>query len=152
MTKKLLLAILLLTSCSVLTDIEIDKNLQKYLTKFESYAKECKVPLSLAGLTLKLEHTKSTTFGYCRPWFNTVNINKLSWKKLTEVQREQLIFHELTHCLLDQDHDDLGLNIMNTHGYILKELYIEYYNYFIRRLFQKCEKPLYQSFKYEEIK
>jgi flagellin-specific chaperone FliS len=83
--------------------------------------------------------------------FNTIKINKRSWVALTEIQKEQLIFHELTHCLLDQDHDDLGLNVMNTHGFIYKQLYVEYYDYFIRRLFLECRKPLYEKFKYEEI-
>jgi hypothetical protein len=151
LTKKLLFAILLLSSCSFLTDTEIDSELQPYLNKYISYAKECRVPITDSGLTLSLDKTKSTTFGYCRTMFNTIKINKRSWVALTEIQKEQLIFHELTHCLLDQDHDDLGLNVMNTHGFIYKQLYVEYYDYFIRRLFLECRKPLYEKFKYEEI-
>jgi len=148
----LLYVILFLGGCSFLTDIQIDNRLHPYLVKYDRYATECKVPKTNGGLSIMFDNIPTDVWGYCRPGPNSVKLNIRTWHLLTEPQREQLVFHELAHCLLDQEHDDDDLNIMNTAGFIEDDLYSEYYDYFIRRLFINCKKPITDKFKYEGIK
>lgn len=138
----------MLASCRSSTDV--DSELIPFNNKFERIAKECQVELYDASL--KFASTREKLYGWCRPYSGSVLINSRHWNKLTAVKKEQLIFHELGHCRLDQKHDDDDLNIMNTKGFIDEETYTEYYNYFIRKLFVGCKAPLFKKFKYKEIK
>jgi len=66
---------------------------------------------------------KDTTVGYCvkSPVGGMViKIHKPTWGEMTVYKQEQLIFHELAHCLMGRDHcnketDKGPLSIMNTH-------------------------------------
>lgn len=42
-----------------------------------------------------------------------VLINERTWSQMTEECQDQLIYHELGHCLLKQDHRDDYISIMN---------------------------------------
>jgi len=38
--------------------------------------------------------------------YSEIRINENNWEFLTEKQKEQLIFHELGHCVFDREHND----------------------------------------------
>jgi len=76
-------------------------------------------------------------------------MNNLYWKHLHKNQREQLVFHELGHCLLKLGHDDTETSLMNSADFMPKEWYVYDYDNLIRKLFVGCKNP--EPFKYEEI-
>ena len=150
MTTIKLCAIVLLTllvSCSIDT---IDDNLLAYNKRFELIAKECDIDLNSSSLEFTKSDRKS--HGWCQYYPKAIKINTTGYTELSRVEKEQLIFHELGHCRLDQPHDDEDLNVMNTVGFIDRQTYIKYYDYFIRKLFVGCKAPLLKKFKYKEIK
>lgn len=129
---------------------EIDEELVPFNTKFERIAKECK--LKPTDSSLKFSTSREKLYGWCQRFDGEVLINRRNWHTLSTVQKEQLVFHELGHCRLNQDHNDDDLNVMNTGGFIDEETYTEHYNYFIRKLFVGCKAPLFKKFEYKEIK
>jgi hypothetical protein len=81
------------------------------------------VPIDTSRVTLyftKDEITVSeaiTTLGACYKPDNqrrTVIINENHWENSDGIKRMVLIFHELGHCILNKDHDDTKLSIMNS--------------------------------------
>jgi hypothetical protein len=128
----------------------IDSNTKKYYNKFMRFAEECKIKVDDSNLRIELnEDIQDRLIGICYYELNLIDINPRSWKRTDDNIHEQTILHELSHCLLQQKHDDQGLNIMNTKGFIPEDTYHEYYDYFIRRLFKDCKKPLTEKFTYE---
>jgi len=70
-----------------------------------------------------------------------VIVDKETWENLNEVQREQLIFHELGHCDLDLEHNDTSFLDIDTQTYCPSSV-MRY------KLFNKTEiKECYQPFK-----
>ena len=83
-----------------------DGSMQPYVDTFM-------VRLAVAGLTpdtsmLTVNFTDSlpsNVLGSCTMGFGIVKINRALWKTLNSAHREELIFHELGHCVLDRLHD-----------------------------------------------
>ena len=80
-----------------------------YVGRFEtSYGKKVDdVPVNFANdLDEKLGKGVA---GVCWAWTGgqrEVEINSNYWSDFTDEQREQLVFHELGHCVLNKSHDD----------------------------------------------
>lgn len=71
----------------------------------------------------------------------TIIIRQDTWQKMGEAEREELLFHELGHCVLSRKHrKDIGnegmpKSIMNP--YLIRgELYQENRDYYLRELFR----------------
>lgn len=131
----------------------VDSNFKKYYDRFVTISKECKLPINTTELRIEKSTTLPKYFiAVCLPSDNLIRVNVKNWeKRLTDNEREQTIFHEMGHCLLNLRHDDSDLNLMNTHGFIEKEMYKENYDYFIRKLFKNCKKDLVQLFNYKDL-
>ena len=79
--------------------------------------------------------------GVCiiRGQYKDIIIDMEYWKQAGYVDREILIFHELGHCVLMQDHRDFKLqdncpgSIMNTY-HIGEYCYDKHYDYYIEEL------------------
>lgn len=131
----------------------IDTNFASYYVRFVEIANKCNLPIGNATIRIEMSSTISDKFiAECYYYENIIRVNKRIWEILPETNREQTLFHEMGHCLLNQRHDDDGLNLMNTIGFVPKEMYEANYDYFIRRLFKECTAPLYEKFEHEEIK
>jgi uncharacterized protein YecA (UPF0149 family) len=137
----------LLVSCS---KTRIDDSLLAYNKRFETIAKECDIDLNSSSL--EFTNSDEKLYGWCQYYPNGIKISVRGWSELPRTTKEQLIFHEMGHCRLDQPHDDEDLNVMNTVGFIDRQTYIKYYDYFIRKLFVGCKTPLFKKFKYKDIK
>lgn len=130
----------------------IDFQFQPYYDDFMRIANDCKTKVN--NPTLRIEMTKKINkqwIAVCSYKDNIISVNENHWFKLTENERKQTIYHELAHCLLDSRHDDTSLNIMNSKGFVQQQYFSQYYDYFIRRLFKDCKKPLYEKFEPKEI-
>lgn len=113
-TKILLLLILGCTwmSCSTENDKVIESELISYFEDFENEA-------TARGLDIKIEnidigayiHNIETrgTLGQCKSYSDgshEVVIDAQYWERISTIEREYLVFHELGHCILDREHKD----------------------------------------------
>lgn len=65
-----------------------------------------------------------------------IYIDRKYWARTDETMHEQLIFHEMGHCILHKNHDDQGVHIMNS--YTPDELdYVMYHTKLIEELFNE---------------
>lgn len=125
---------------------KIDSTFQKYINKY-AYLYEIhtgnKPNLSTIGIgfmnskqekAFRPQKGNTTTLARCRNFkgskYSEIVVNVEKWEDLSETTRKVLIFHELGHCHLNQDHRDQS--IMST--YILEDY-----------IFHKYEKELYEE-------
>lgn len=76
----------------------------------ESFEREFSVNVSVPVIFNSLEANKA---GVCYVWsdgYREIEINSKSWSSFSEEQKEQLIFHELGHCVFNLDHDDTKIS------------------------------------------
>ena len=123
-----------------------------FVDRFVSIAKQCEIKVNDETLRVEYNESKevSAILATCQRAINLVKVNKPVFDSVHNIVREQLIFHELGHCLLHQDHDDNDLNLMNSEGFIEDTAYYNNYNYYIKRLFVGCKADV--TFKYEDYK
>jgi hypothetical protein len=85
------------------------------------------------------------TVGLC--WSNISNNQKKGikieidpdfWNKSSDMKREELLFHELGHCVLNRDHDDsiihytIPKSVM--YPYVFENAYKKYRSYYVEEL------------------
>ncbi len=66
--------------------------------------------------TIKLATLKDYTLGVCKV-NGTIEINVKYWKSLSLNCREQLLMHELGHCVLNRQHENGGIMAENMTEY-----------------------------------
>lgn len=92
----------------------IDLTLNQYLETFVSRARDNGVSLDTYSLSMSFSESmpQSTSggfaIGYCQRSVNSQNvvIKESYWNSASVSDREQLVFHELGHCLLGLSHND----------------------------------------------
>lgn len=98
--------------------------------------------LTFNNLIIEFDTTSSGTyFAYCSKVNNNldpkITINHTNWIGLNAIYREQLLFHELGHCLLNRNHLGSGQNpvsIMNSNLFN-SQIYVDNYDSLIEELF-----------------
>lgn len=97
--------IILLSACGTFRSakgIYIDPKFDSYVQLFENtYGIEVNVSIVFKDIT------DEDVAGQC--WYTTprkIEIDTPYWNEITELGREQLILHELGHCVLNLDHND----------------------------------------------
>ena len=87
----------------------IDEEFQPYIEEFIYRSKGLVERRDFKYVTIRLvEDIKGDTVGTCLPWlFNRViEIEKKSWDRYGQIDREQLMFHEFGHCILWREHTE----------------------------------------------
>jgi hypothetical protein len=88
----------------------------------------------------------------CAPFKNKIRINKNDWEMLETYSREELILHELAHCVMFLKHDKREDSIMTAKG-MLGIYYVNHYNRLINEHFgcknRSCCKMEWNWKKYE---
>ena len=159
----LLSVLLLFTACGSSNDSEsapvppiavaVDQKLESYLERFVLYSETAlgrKIPIrevSLQFSDLGFTVEKGGINGRCTRALNgpsLVEIDRLFWEVADESRRENLIFHEFGHCLLNRNHldevDRSGVPKSIMYSYTLSSwLYSSRRNYYITELFQNSE-------------
>lgn len=146
---KYLIMLLLITGCgkSIEDFIRIDNtNVKKaktnpifapFIQSFEAeFNRKVRVPIVLKTIENKYA-------GVCLVYSNgyrEIRINKNSWDQYSHEQKEQLIYHELGHCVMNKNHDNALLNnhcpnsIMRSYmfnDYEINECYLPEYNHYM---------------------
>ena len=101
---RILLLILLFLSCAS-NRLRYHEAFAVYVAEFEIHlGKQVNIPINFVKLDKKYA-------GKC--WFGLrgryIEINQVNWNDHTDLQKKQLIFHELGHCVLNLSHSPDGL-------------------------------------------
>lgn len=117
--------------------------------KFDSYVQTFETRYNIAvDVTIVFKDiADEDVAGQC--WYYTnrprvIEIDTPYWEEITEPGREQLIMHELGHCVLDLDHDDrvgtvgawsnVPLSIMNSTHFGDEPYYSQNREYYLQEL------------------
>jgi len=126
------------------------KGFESYVEEFHAQASKYNKAIDLAHLDISFGDTQSAgpeVIGLCYTYESSedkdIVINKEFWNDATELQRKELMFHEMGHCLLDLDHDDSIVNppgrpksIMNSH--MIATYWLErFFDDYVKELFSK---------------
>lgn len=118
---------LLLSSCAGKVYLVIDPDLQEYITRFENDG-DIKITNLVAsfGNPGSNKNPDLLTVGVCKTGIGAPNIVILKsyWESIDDLQREQLMYHELGHCILDRNHDSRTINgcaFSIMHPYMISE-------------------------------
>jgi hypothetical protein len=110
----LIIIALLLPSCGQKTPIYIEPNVAPYVNSFES------ITGIKVNISIRFAKQESSVVGVCfMSNFKGENIelDPDFWNSSDDMEREELVFHELGHCVLMRDHKDDVIN--DTNGYVL---------------------------------
>lgn len=92
------------------------------------------------GIIIKFGQVKDKEYANCNYFYNEITINKKAWAKLSHENKEELIFHELGHCVLNiQKHREVG--IMKAVGLHHPLEYRFNYEFLINDLFSRKSNP-----------
>lgn len=79
-------------------------------TYIDNFEQRFSVTVRVPVVFKELDSSKA---GVCYVWsdgYREININSEHWASFSEEQREQLLYHELGHCVFDLNHDDSRLD------------------------------------------
>ena len=130
-----------LLSCKKETDGKIvsgyvdgyQASLEPYIDAFKDSLVDAGLAPDFTGLTVVFTtDLASNILGTCYRASKLVKINQTLWSRLTPGDREELIFHELGHCILYRDHNLTtvsGIPVSIMYPYHLGSIYTQPANY-----------------------
>lgn len=147
MTKTIIIPILLiLTSCARIPQKKLgsvpyrnmDARVIRYVKSFERYYGK-----NIPNINIKFRDLPGHTGGVCYTLTKKIEIDEPKWKNdKDEYSKEEVIFHELGHCVLNLGHDyhikrgtRCPISIMYYKGASYKRCYRKYRPYYIMELF-----------------
>jgi hypothetical protein len=98
------------SSCGINDTGTIDAEFIPYVRDFEE-----NMGVKVTGINIRFGNTRYPTIGWCQitPGLNEIEIDSAFWMSADDKAREQLLYHELGHCILYLDHDDRRVRINN---------------------------------------
>ncbi len=139
---RILVLALLATGCNTL---KVDPSLQEYITRFEKASPGMTIVDLEAGFG---DLSKDKYAGVCYSGglgdTPTVVIDTQFWAKADDTLREQVVFHELGHCILQRIHvagsraDNIDAPVSLMHSGVFSEaVYVKYRADYIKELFHE---------------
>ena len=124
------------------------RGFDRYVQKFAEESARHRRGVSTDDLIVRFDQLEAGRSGLCRRGFGTtptVMLDAAYWNTTAEPGREALIFHELGHCLLDQEHrngkrsfdddpDPVPVSIMNS-TVLESEVYTKHREDYLNELF-----------------
>jgi hypothetical protein len=109
--KTTLIFILLLAGCS--TKVQngvVNPEFAKAFSRFETYSRERgRDTVNDNALSIQFGSLPSPIAGECIMGMNQIIIDRNTWYKMDWVMQEQLIIHEISHCLLNRIHNSANI-------------------------------------------
>lgn len=112
---KYLLLLLLLTACAKSPEYTIDPELQPYVDAFTIDAQKHGI-IATVPINVVLRSIGQPLYGVCRitdrsdisgtSVTRTITINSYWWASATEDSKQDVIYHEMAHCVLRRGHDN----------------------------------------------
>lgn len=144
-----------LTSCGNIYGSHINTDLQTYVNRFLQVAQEQGYNVSLDNLIVDYERLSGNVIGVCYlGGVPKVGISESYWKRLavSNSDREQLMFHELGHCLLGRGHLDIMITSVDTRDpvpesimrymHFSADVYNKNWIYYMKELFFHSPQPM----------
>lgn len=136
---RVLLLALVIAGCGQKQYIQSD--FHEYVKSFQDNATKCGKVLDMSSLVIKFDTEgdliSRNVLGVCEN--NEVKINPEAWKGLDSLSREELIYHELGHCLLKRSHNsnlDNGYPVSIMYPNLFYSMvYKMFYNNYLTELF-----------------
>lgn len=130
----------ILMNCSPTTNAFQDDRVKHYVDNFITIGKQFNIP----NLETKVRQTKisfgklgKNHLGICYYNFNEIILSEKDWNRLSVENRDEVLVHELGHCVLNQMHNTLT-GIMRPAGLYNPVYYKLNYKMLINELFE-CE-------------
>lgn len=102
---------IILTGCGTYPYYETQKDFFDYVNRFEQdTGKKVNIPIIFTD--------EDKYAGVCEYYSNgnrLVRINHKYWHQSDDSGKEQLIYHELGHCVLNREHSTKSMNLKDTH-------------------------------------
>ncbi len=150
--KYLILSLVLLTGCSgslVKPGLHVNPEFIPHLEQFHKEAKANNRLIIIENLTIKFDGKLNDTniLAECEhAYYPIISFRPSFWDNASEEDRENVMFHELGHCILNLDHDEERIRTINNES-IAKSImypwpldgnvYLRYRSYYIIELFNK---------------
>lgn len=108
------LLILFLIACSTTAEQAprysykyVDKRAIKYVKRFEKFA-GFKIPFVRIAFvqSFGIKHEKKKTIGLCTKIDMQIYLPGYKWDDMTDLEKEELVFHEIGHCVLGRGHNE----------------------------------------------
>lgn len=144
-----ILALFLVTSCGKKQDDEIIKGGSSSEKDFQIYLETFEEKMHLAGVDAPMNEVTAVfadslpnnAIGTCQTKIKKITISREYWEAVSEAHREQLMYHELGHCVLGRGHlndyvGDKPVSIMNAFHFP-SVVYAENYGDLMNELFLK---------------
>lgn len=167
--------------------VKVATEFASYASNFERQSELAGRPVQLSNITIEFDLTleppktvgSAWVLAYCQPGFQkVVTVNPYFWNggeykdslgvkrsitASTTAQKEQVLFHELGHCMMGREHEDgsipsLDRNIMTPSSImnsfmISTNTYKTNYEYYMKELFQtNPQKIVYSSGNHGSVK
>ncbi len=109
--------LLTLSSCEVdpvVNYVEVDTSLQDYYERFidEAYVRGLDIEDATYQVNARIgEISEPNVIGQCswnQSHVHNILVDEDYWRTASDLQREFLMFHELGHCVLGLDHNDMA--------------------------------------------
>lgn len=125
-------------------DPELNKYYNMYLGMIKLNCPELKYN-NPGQIIIKFDNLKEDELGYCLVGSNRyiIAIDKQYWKRASRDEQYDTVFHELTHCVLLEDHVTNPNNYMFPYASHL--LSTEVFNQTLENIQKKCEKQKNES-------
>lgn len=129
---------LALAACAPMPKYPVPEPFQPYVEKFQDY-----LGYKFDDIEYSFFNSTGNKVGFCRIMgdFKSIQIDSKYWNKSSDLAKEQLMFHELGHCVLRLQHNDTldkfarPISIMNSYQFA-DYLYKKNYNSYIEELFK----------------
>ena len=153
MYKKILSVVILLITPIGCATVPPEYKYNEYLENFAPYVGKFRIKAYTYNRTKLMsdviiyfgEVQKSTNDGYVTvamcDYKGNIIINKKEWNQRSTIKQENVIFHEMGHCVLNRDHtqglfeDDCPKSIMYP-SLMTDWCYLKRYDYYMKELFQ----------------
>lgn len=109
MKTKMIALMLLLSACGTKEKAIIDPAFNSYVQDFEA-----KVGVPVSGVDIMFKPTEYPAIGVCYQYSsgkNKIEVDPTRWASMDEYGREQLMYHELGHCVLGMRHNDAEVSM-----------------------------------------
>lgn len=136
------------------TMVSIDPTFQPYVDRFIEVAKEQGKDIQINNLIVSFDKKviEAKALGICTTGNGitpTITINPEAWKywddNNMESSKEQVMFHELGHCVLNREHNEVTVKTLDTNSNIQVSIMFPYfmdskyyegnYNHYVNELF-----------------
>ena len=105
--------LLVITACGddEIPSIEVQQELQPYFDRFvgEAELRGVNVDFRSSGISGEILDIEGSIAGQCvtqNDGMKVVRMDRAVWERITDLEKEFLVFHELGHCFLDRGHLD----------------------------------------------